>query len=260
MEELKIATYNIRTDTEIDGPFQWSARAASLNQVIEHYQWDIIGIQEARKHQLNDLLGSGVYDYVGEKRSADPMDEYNPILYRKSHFELLLTETSWLSPSRKTNTLATEWGAAFPRTYTKAKFKSKTSGKVFWFVNTHFDHVSEAARTHSAKQIVKDLEDIVSDEPLVITGDFNGEMDENWYQVLSTYAENARELVCHHVGPDGTFRNGDFFQPLDWGKLVQIDYIFVKNQVEVRQTVTVTDQFKGLYPSDHFAVSAIVRI
>lgn len=261
---LSIATFNIRTDTEMDGPpgsrYRWASRFSAVKKVITMYNWDIIGIQEAREHQLRDLLTIPGYEAAGEKRSNDEGGEYSSIFYKKETFHLLETETEWLSPSQEKYSLAEEWGAAYPRVFTTAKLEEKATGKRLWVINTHFDHVSEEARYQSAKQIVNQLKELDQDLPILLTGDFNGSMGARWYQVIAQQLNNVRSLSPHHIGPDATFRGVDFFRELDWGNLESLDYIFCNRNVEVQQTRTVTDQFEGLYPSDHFAFSAQIML
>ena len=53
---IKVMTYNIRLDVASDGVNQWSNRKEKLPALIQKYDPDLIGLQEAMHHQLMDIL------------------------------------------------------------------------------------------------------------------------------------------------------------------------------------------------------------
>lgn len=263
-DTLTIATYNIRTDTHDDGPegsrFRWASRFPYIKQLINTHSWDIIGIQEAREKQLEDLATLPGYQAVGQKRSSDEEAEYNPILFKTELFELLETQTYWLSPSGEVNSLAEEWDAAYPRIFTLARLKMKETGQTLTVLNTHFDHTSEKARHKSSELIAEKVKALNRDEPLFLTGDFNGERQERFYDTLSYVLRDAELESPHQIGPDVTCTLVTFDYIPKWEDMVKIDYIFINEHVEVIKTETLTDKFNGYYPSDHFPVSLSCRL
>ena len=98
--------------------------------------------------------------------------EYSAILYRKSRFRLLKTETFWLSPEPD-KPGSKGWDAAYPRIVTWARFRDLVSGRTFFHFNTHFDHRGERARVESASLILRKVGEIARDQPFLLTGDFN---------------------------------------------------------------------------------------
>lgn len=56
---------------------------------------------------------------------------------------------------------------------TSVRFRDRTSGRVFEFWNTLFDHQSEPARQHSAELLRDRIPGIDPDLPVVLVGDFN---------------------------------------------------------------------------------------
>ena len=53
---LRMMTYNIRFDTPADGVHAWPNRKELVASVIRFHKADIIGVQEAMEHQIQDLM------------------------------------------------------------------------------------------------------------------------------------------------------------------------------------------------------------
>ena len=51
-EEMKVATYNLRVDTDYDKEWQWSYRADKVLALIDYHDWDILCVQEVRPTQV----------------------------------------------------------------------------------------------------------------------------------------------------------------------------------------------------------------
>lgn len=256
---LILATFNIRTDTPDDGPedgpYRWAKRLDLVKKTIAAYQWDVIGFQEVRSNQLQDLLTMREYAYTGLNRWDDDWGEYNPIFYKPERLELLASYTKWLSSTPEVPSQAVEWGAGNPRIYTVAHFRLKGTEKTFHVVNTHFDHIGEEARFQSSQLIVETLTALGDGEPLFVMGDFNSSRAERAYQTMNARLQNAVEVSPHHVGPEVTCTGVAFERRPSWDEMQHIDFIFINSQVEVLKTETVTDRYRGYYPSDHFPVS-----
>lgn len=258
-ERISITTYNIRTDTPEDGMqnelFSWKNRLLYIKELFQEYQWDIVGLQEVRENQLNDLVAMGDYAFVGESRWSDDWGEYNPIFYKKEKFKLLSSKTFWLSKTPEQISKAEYWGAANPRICTIAHFELKDSGKKLVVANTHLDHIGEEARYQSSKLVMKNIKQYLNEFPVFLMGDFNGDENERWYKEVSKNLTNIMTQTSHHVGPFVTCTGVAFTYRPTWDEMVQIDYIFINEKVKINKTITITDQFKGIYPSDHYPVS-----
>lgn len=256
---LKLATFNVRTDTPDDGPeggpYRWSSRFPIVMKTIETYQWDIIGFQEVQEKQLKDLLKQKKYAYVGEKRGRDEFEEYNPIFYRKSRFTLINSDTFWLSDTPDKLSRAYEWGASAYRICTIARLKCIQTENEFMVINTHFDHISEIARYKSAILIMNKIKKDSEDLPIFFMGDFNGDERERWYKEVNREMTNAVSISEHHVGPLVTCTGVAFSYLPTWDDMQYIDYIFINDKVRVLKTTIATDRYGSYYPSDHFPVS-----
>lgn len=255
LDSITIMSYNIRFDNPDDGVNAWPNRKEYVADMIgKKYQADIIGIQEALKHQLDDLKQQlPEYDWVGVGRDdGKNRGEFSPIFYRADRFELVATNTFWLSESPH-QPGSKSWDAAITRIVTWAIFTDLNSKRDFYVINTHFDHIGEEARVESSKLIAEFVSEIENDIPIIITGDLNVPETAKAYSVLSEHPEihDARYLSeSGHDGPTATFNNWSELRPAE----TRIDYIFVNNSIRVLNHKIADDKYEGYYPSDHLPV------
>ena len=252
-------SYNIRYNNPNDEQHAWPHRSEHVASTIRFNQADLIGVQEALKDQLDDLsrlLPEYAWLGVGRDDGQDA-GEFSAILYRKDRFEPLDSGTFWLSknpmvPGSK------DWDAAITRIVTWAHFKDlKADTSVFHF-NTHFDHRGELAREKSAELLENRLSRIANDYPTVLTGDFNFPPEAAGYQILTSSLTDAllASKEPHH-GPVETIYGG-FEVTHEPGR--RIDYLFTKNNLNVLQHATLSDNWQGAFASDHLAVVATVVV
>jgi endonuclease/exonuclease/phosphatase family metal-dependent hydrolase len=253
--KMNVMTFNIRMDTPIDSFNAWHNRKEFAAACIDFYETDIVGLQEVLHHQLEDLkhylpeygaLGVGRYD--GKTKG-----EYSAIMYRKDRFEVLESGTFWLSENPQAVGVK-GWDAACERIVTWGHFKDRHTGKDFYFVNTHFDHVGKVARRESSKLLMSKLDEITNGKPVILTGDFNSNSSSGAIKIL-TDKSNPRHLLNTYdlsplkYGPDWTFHNFGR-TPLD--KRVIIDYVFVRGNIKTSRYGIVYDvKDNGIYLSDH---------
>lgn len=256
---FNILSFNIRYDNPKDGINAWPNRKEKVVNTLLFHEADIIGMQEALQHQIEDIekLLPPNYTWEGVGRTdGKEKGEYSPIFYNADKFKLVEKSTFWLSETPEMPGTK-GWDAALPRIVTWLKLKDKNSGKVFFVFNTHFDHRGELARQESAKLIVKQVSEIVGNFPVILLGDFNANPSSEPYRILTqelTDARMATELPWS--GSEGTF-NG-FGNPPDKWKV--IDFIFIKGGVEVLKAGTLSTSWDGQFVSDHFPVFAKIRI
>lgn len=259
-DTLTVMSYNIRFDNPDDGINAWPNRKDQVADMIgNRYPSDIIGLQEALKHQIEELQARlPGYSWVGVGRDdGKERGEYSPIFYRTSRLELIETDTFWLSETPEIPG-SKSWDAAITRVVTWAKFKDLNSGQEFIIFNTHFDHIGEQARLESAKII---RERILQTEklPIILTGDFNVPENSEVYSVLADTPglQDARYASqTGHQGPTASFSDWEVLREPE----TRIDYIFVNDKVRVLNHQIADDQYDGRYPSDHLPVIAEVLI
>ncbi|MEI9918814.1 MAG: endonuclease/exonuclease/phosphatase family protein [Bacteroidota bacterium] len=241
---IKVMTYNIRLDVASDGVNQWSNRKEKLPALIQKYDPDLVGLQEAMHHQLMEILKAlPQYGYIGVGRDdGKEKGEYSAILYRKDRFTLQSQSTSWLSetpdvPGSKS------WDAAITRVLTRGIFLDKKNNKKFIYFNTHFDHIGKEARKNSASIIVEAIRKESAGLPVIVTGDFNSQPTEDPYKVVKDFLSDSRS------GEQGTFCT---FK-VNGAPCTLIDYIFYKD-LKSSDYKVITDNDGTYYPSDHLPV------
>ena len=168
--------------------------------------------------------------------------------------------TKWLSETPDVPSETETWAASLPRIVTIAQLQSKRTGQKFYFINTHFDHVSEEARYQSAHLISNLVDGLESNTPIFLTGDFNGEREGRWYSIIRDKLRDSELESPHHIGPNVTCTGVIFDSIPKWEEMLKIDYIFVNDLVKVERTEVLTNRFSFGYPSDHLPVSLTCTI
>ncbi|MCM3668312.1 endonuclease/exonuclease/phosphatase family protein [Mesobacillus maritimus] len=256
MSSIMIGSYNIHMETPMGSGELWKDRRENVLQVLQDYDFDLIGLQEVSGNQLRDLGTLTAYDYFGNGRSFDENNEYNPILYKKTNLDLLQAGTFWLSETLSYEEGEKSWEAQHPRICTWGHFQVKATGKEFYLFNTHFDRRSEEARYHSAKLLLEQTALVrESENPIFIVGDLNGTEAERFYVKLRSKFVDVVKKSPHHIGPKVTCTMVGFNHERSWDHYQRIDYIFASPHIKINRTQIITDQFNRKYPSDHFPVS-----
>lgn len=258
-------TYNLRLPYLGDGDNYWDMRRGKVDTMIINNQPDIIGVQEAFRRQLDEITTDlPQYEWYGVARTdgsvtPDSDNEFSAILFRSDRFTRLDGGTFWLSETPDVAG-SKSWDAAFPRIVTWVKLADKNSGKNIFHFNTHFDHVGVQARQHSAEIILKKINELAGNAPVVVTGDFNIPPTEKTYLIL-TSTDNKDHLYDSHyisitapVGPSGSFAHNFRLDGLK--ENYRIDYIFVKNGFTVLLHKTDDTNWNGRLASDHLPVIA----
>lgn len=258
-ENIKVMTYNIRCGYCEDSSSvnNWSNRKYLVAYLIKSHNPDLIGLQEAEMFQVKELIEMlDEYDWYGLSREdGKEGGESTAILYKKKRFELEEKQTLWLSETPEL--VSKGWDAAFKRTVTITKIKNLMSLKELYYMNTHFDHIGEVARTESSKLIISEIGKYTSDYPVILSGDFNYTSSSEGYKIIITKLFDVKSISkTESVGGNITF-NG-------FGKDIQqdnkIDFIFVNDKVEVLNHIIDTTLFNGLYPSDHYPVITEIKL
>ena len=113
---LPIQSYS----TANDGDNRWSRRRALMFRFLNREAPDVIGVQEALRPQLDEILAHvpGLGE-VGEGRDGGTDGEYSALLFRKDRFDVADQGTFWLS--RTPEKVSRDWGSACVRVCTWAR-------------------------------------------------------------------------------------------------------------------------------------------
>jgi endonuclease/exonuclease/phosphatase family metal-dependent hydrolase len=240
--------------------------------VLRRHDPDIVGLQEALRFQIDDIRAAlPEYAEIGVGRDdGKTQGEYSAILYRKDRLKPQQSGTFWLSDTPDVCGSIT-WGNACTRLCTWGRFVRSGSDKAFYMFNTHLDHVSQFSREKSVALLVSRVRDRTHPDPVIVTGDLNAGEDNPAVRYLkgerplngngNGLSKNPVPLVdtfrlLHADASDvGTF-NG--FKGKAGGD--KIDYIFALPGVEVFKADILRDCQGERYPSDHFPVTAALRL
>ncbi|GGG23486.1 endonuclease [Christiangramia forsetii] len=246
-------TYNIKYANENDGENSWSQRKEWITDQIQFYEPDVLGVQEAVKSQL-DFFTENINNYkvLGVGREGEDKGEFSAILYKSDKFDVLKSNTFWLSETPEK--ISKGWDADYNRICTYALFQEKESEKKIWVFNTHFDHVGDKARLESSKLIIQKIKELNREAlPVFLMGDFNLEQESEGIRLISEFMEKSKEKADFKFGPEGTFNGYNFTEAVTR----RIDYIFTNNQVHIKKYAVLSDSKNLKYPSDHFPVLII---
>ena len=250
--ELKVMSYNIRLGSGEDGTNSWVYRCPATLEMLEDQQPDVFGVQEALGYQIQFLEEfTKDYECVGVGRdNGKKKGEFMSIFWNKKTVKMLKWGTFWLSETPEKPSMG--WDAACFRTATWALMKDKKTGKKFYFVNTHLDHVGVEARRNGLKLIVDRIEEINPDGlPMVLTGDFNMKPSAPELKDLDTRMKSARKVALK-TDSHNTYNA--------WGKASPddiIDYIYISGFSSCPEYQTVTKKYaQRTYVSDHYPIVA----
>jgi len=223
-QEYNCMTYNIRYDNPEDGIHNWHERKEEVLSFLNKSNPDILGIQEGLENQvtyLEEHLES--HNYVGVGRNDGKTEgEYTALYYNASKFEVIASETFWLSTTPRV--VSVGWDAALPRICTWARLRDLSTGQEIMVFNTHFDHRGKKARRKAVKLIYRKVVEINTEQlPTVVMGDLNLTPDTKSIRYLQRKFTDPLQTATQLGGPKGTssgFEAGD-----SSGR--RIDYIFV---------------------------------
>lgn len=249
-QDLTVLSYNIRYNSQSDGEDLWDLRKGELVDQIQQHSPHSFGVQEATAVQMQYILEAlPEYAYVGVGRDdGASKGEYSAIFYLKEKFEVLESNTFWLSDTPAVVSKA--WDAALPRICTYAKLKAHSNGREYWHFNTHFDHIGTIARNESAKLIVNQINQMTKKgSAVVITGDFNAQPDEEPIVTIKKDFKDPLDALALE-GPKGTFNAFVIGAALDR----RIDYIFYRGLTPLKYTHLDEKRANGRWISDHLPI------
>ena len=258
--EIDAVAFNIRFDNPKDGENAWPNRKEMVGKWIESESPDVIGLQEALRHQINDVkkVATAYSEYGVGRDDGKSRGEHCTILYLKKRFTLDKKDcgTFWFSDTPE-KIASKSWGNEIPRICTWARLIHKKTGKGFYLYNVHYDHQSQSSRIGASNLIIERISNRKqSNEPIILMGDFNA-AEKN--PAITVFKEEPLKLVdtFRVVKPDEKmvktfhgFRGGSFMG----GK---IDHVFIlPKTAEVRSAEIVRFNKDNRYLSDHYPVRA----
>jgi endonuclease/exonuclease/phosphatase family metal-dependent hydrolase len=255
---MTVGSYNLRYDNPRDSGNLWKDRLPNIVNLIRFHEFDLLGTQEGLEHQLNALAAAmPEYSYYGIGRDdGKTKGEFSAIFYKTEKYKMLRKGDFWLSTTPEQP--GPGWDAHLNRICSWVELEDKANKKKFFAFNVHFDHEGQVARIESSKLILRKIREIAGEQPVVLTGDFNGDHQSGCYLEMAKrdFLKDSYFLVERPYAPNGSF-NG--FQPNNIRPGI-IDHIFLSKHFQPLQYGVLTDTYQGKFPSDHFPILVKLRL
>ena len=227
--QMLVGSYNIRLKVSSDSIAGnvWQKRCQVICDQVNFMSPDIFGAQEVLHVQLLDMLaGLDGYDYIGVGRDDGKTGgEYAAIFYKTDRLRLLDQGNFWISETPDRPGLG--WDAACVRICSWGKFarQTDTDDDAFYYFNLHMDHVGVIARREGAKLIVSKIRDIAGNAPVIVTGDFNVDQNDEIYSIFTQSGLLKDSFLASRLrfSENGTFNSFD----TDLYTNSRIDHVFV---------------------------------
>jgi len=271
--ELRVMSFNVRFSkpgaSEAASENNWAdakfPRRERAIRVIRDNRPDVLGVQEARGPQVNDLRDAlPDYAFYGVGRDDGKTDgEFCGIFYRNDRFKQNDAGSFWLSDTPdKPGTSFYKALNACARIASWVRLADKQSGREILVLNMHWDHISESARQQSAALVHERLSTLAPGLPAIVMGDLNAlENSPAVIKLISadehgrTLADSYRELHPRRSPEEASFN--------DWRgtrKGSRIDFILHTAEFKPVAAEIVRTSYEGHWPSDHYPVTATLRM
>ena len=257
--KMKIVTFNIRCDCGVDQENNFEFRKPFILKKLVEESPDIICFQEVMAHMalwINDALPQ--YCFIGCGRDANLDGEQVTIAYRRDRFSLVALNHFWHSETMNVPGSIFPEQSVFPRLCSDCCLMERESRKIVRVVNTHLDHLNSAVRRKELELVMDTIHTVsmYKEYLTVLAGDFNAVPDSKEMTVMKTYPDFR--CLTQHIGLTyhGYFRDEQHSEDY---QSAQIDYIFARGDVELISVEKWTDVYDGVYLSDHYPVSVVVK-
>lgn len=279
---IKVSSFNLRNDNKKDANNGngWQNRHPVITGIILFNNLDIIGTQEGKNNQVNDLkiaLSDYQYSYIGRGRGSNPTDdEYAAIFYKTDRFKLLNSGNFWLSETPDIPSVG--WDAALNRICTWAQFEDKSTEFIFFAFNLHMDHIGVEARKNSSKLVIDKIKDLTNGKPVFLTGDFNVDQHSEGYRIITSSGLLSDSYLNSPIvyAPNGTFNSfktsnvtdqridhifiSDHFSPTRYGILTEMYWSDKTGHRTCPEDLSnTTTDGTPRFPSDHYPVIVELR-
>ena len=258
--EIDALSFNIRFDNPKDGENAWPNRKEMVGQWVKSESPDVIGLQEALRHQIDDIkkVATAYSEYGVGRDDGKSRGEHCTILYLKKRFSLDKSDcgTFWFSDTPE-KIASKSWGNEIPRICTWCRFIEKKTDKGFYVYNVHYDHRSQPSRLGASELIIQRISKRKRfNDPIILMGDFNASENNPAIKIFKDEPLNLVDTF-RVVKPDEKmvktfhgFRGGSF----SGGK---IDHVFMLPKMgKVSSAEIVRFNKDKRYLSDHYPVRA----
>jgi endonuclease/exonuclease/phosphatase family metal-dependent hydrolase len=271
--DLRVMSFNIRFSkvdkSEDASENNWAdpkhPRRERALRVIREFEPDLLGVQEARELQIEDLKKAlPEFEFYGIGRDdGKTAGEFSGIFYRKDRFARKDAGSFWLSATpEKPGTTFYAAPNAVPRIASWVRLADNKSQREFVMLNMHWDHIDVPAREKSAALARERLATIAKGVPTIVMGDLNSKEDTRAFTTLTGADETGRKLADSYreLHPQRSPEESTFN---DWKgtlKGSRIDFILHTAEFTPTAAEIIRTNYDRRWPSDHYPVTAILRV
>ncbi len=262
---VKAMTFNIRTGTAWWDAFNnWNNRKQLVIDTIAKNKADVIGLQEGLNYQIEQIQkGLPQYEKYAVGRNDGKKDgETCAIFYRKDRFTKLDSGTFWFSET-PSEAGSKYWMSIFPRICSWVHLVDTASNKGFYVYNVHLACLSQSAREKSVRLLAEKITGRRTNDPFIVTGDFNMELDNDAMKYLQNIGKRNPHPSMYDAWASanpGKRIIGTTHQFTGSDSGPKIDHIPISENIKAIEAVVDRYAWDGRYPSDHFPVTAILQI
>ncbi len=259
-QAVSVTSFNIRHGRGQDGEHVWPNRRAIVIDLLREGNASLVGLQEVLDFQLAELAAAlPRYRVIGVGRDdGRSAGEFAPLLVDTTRFTVLHEETFWLSDT-PTVPGSMHWGNRITRITSWARLADRHTRDTLRVYNLHWDHESQPSRERSAALLLARIAaDGSPSDAVLVTGDFNAGEDNPAFRALVSDARVSLRDTWRVLYPEariaGTF---NAFRGDSTGD--KIDAVLMGSGWTVEAAAIDRRRVNGLWPSDHFPVTARVR-
>jgi endonuclease/exonuclease/phosphatase family metal-dependent hydrolase len=223
-------------------------------------------MQEARHLQIEDLQAAlPEFDFYGIGRDDGKTEgEYSGIYYLSDRFKKLDAGSFWLSATpEKPGTTFYKARDAVPRIASWVRLADNKSGREIFVLNMHWDHISIPAREQSARLVRTRLADLAEGLPAIVMGDLNSPEDSKAVtELVGATGTAGRRLFdsFREAYPERTREESTFSAWNGRAAGSRIDFILHTDEFTPTAAAIVRTGYDGRWPSDHYPVTATLRL
>ena len=248
---VKIMSFNVRTMSAND-EHSWESRRDACCAMINYHRPLMMGTQESKKQQREYILSKcRGYAVVAKNQDNTNDGQSTGIFYLKDSISVLDWGVFWHTDTPdKLSKL--EYCNHF-RSATWIKAQHKSSGKIFYHINTHLDLCEVNNRLKGMSVILDFISRNCEDYPVVMTADWNDTEDDPIFNEMYKTFKNARYTAAI-TDKNQTFNDFGAFTD-NW----RIDHIFYRGYASCSKFGVDRQTWLGqAYISDHYPVYAIL--
>ena len=249
---VKIMSFNIRTMSAND-EHSWESRRDACCAMINYHRPVMMGTQEAKKQQREDIL-SRCRGYAAVAKNQDNTNDgqSTAIFYLRDSITVLDWGVFWHTDTPDKLSKLEECDHYRSATWIKAQHK--TTSKIFYHINTHLDLCDVRNREKGMSVILDFISKNCEDYPVVMTADWNDTEDDPIFNEMYKTFKNAR-YTAPITDKNQTFNDfGSFTE--NW----RIDHIFYRGFASCRAFGVDRQTWAGqAYISDHYSVWTILH-